>query len=170
MVGDTVFYAIKWPNSGGTVSSIGDHISIVNDYWYIDGVSTGVKARGDKGDKGDTGAQGPQGDIGATGAKGDKGDTGAAAGFGTPTAAVAALAAGATPTVQVSVSGANTAKVFSFSFGIPKGDKGDKGDKGETGATGAAGAAPVRGTDYWTAADIATTKSYVDAAILNGTW
>lgn len=170
MVGDTVFYAIKWPNSGGTVSSIGDHISIVNDYWYIDGVSTGVKARGDKGDKGDTGAQGPQGDIGATGAKGDKGDTGAAAGFGTPTAAVAALAAGATPTVQVSVSGANTAKVFSFSFGIPKGDKGDKGDKGETGATGAAGAAPVRGTDYWTAADIATIKSYVDTAILNGTW
>ena len=57
-----------------------------------------------------------------------------------------------------------------------KGDKGDKGDTGATGAkgdkgeTGAAGAAPVRGTDYWTAADIATIKSYVDAAILNGTW
>ncbi|MGF0039105.1 hypothetical protein ACQRE0_22395, partial [Victivallis vadensis] len=82
MVGDTVFYAIKWPNSGGTVSSIGDHISIVNDYWYIDGVSTGVKARGDKGDKGDTGATGAKGDTGAqgpqgeTGPKGDKGDTG----------------------------------------------------------------------------------------------
>lgn len=146
MVGDTVFYAIKWPNSGGTVSSIGDHISIVNDYWYIDGVSTGVKARGDKGDKGDTGA------------------AGAAAGFGTPTATATVLAAGATPTVQVSVSGENTAKVFSFSFGIPKGDKGDKGN------TGAAGATPVRGTDYWTASDIATIKSYVDAAILNGTW
>ena len=119
------------------------------------------------------GAQGPQGE---TGPKGDKGDTGAAAGFGTPTAAVSALAAGATPTVQVSVSGANTAKIFSFSFGIPKGDKGDKGDtgatgaKGDTGATGATGATPVRGTDYWTAADIATIKSYVDAAILNGTW
>lgn len=170
MVGDTVFYAIKWPNSGGTVSSIGDHISIVNDYWYIDGVSTGVKARGDKGDKGD------KGDTGATGAKGD---TGAAAGFGTPTATASALAAGATPTVQVSVSGANAAKVFSFTFGIPKGDKGDKGDKGETGATGAkgdkgetgaAGTTPVRGTDYWTAADIATIKNYVDTAILNGTW
>ena len=146
MVGDTVFYAIKWPNSGGTVSSIGDHISIVNDYWYIDGVSTGVKARGDKGDKGDTGATGAKGDTGAqgpqgeTGAKGDKGDTGAQG-----------------PQGDIGATGA-------------KGDKGDKGDKGETGATGAAGAAPVRGTDYWTAADIAAIKSYVDAAILNGTW
>lgn len=146
MVGDTVFYAIKWPNSGGTVSSIGDHISIVNDYWYIDGVSTGVKARGDKGDKGDTGA------------------AGAAAGFGTPTATATVLAAGATPTVQVSVSGANTAKVFSFSFGIPKGDKGDKGD------TGAAGSTPVRGTDYWTASDITVIQRYVDEAILKGKW
>lgn len=34
-----------------------------------------------------------------------------------------------------------------------KGDKGDKGDTGATGATGAAGKTPVRGTDYWTAAD-----------------
>ena len=143
MVGDTVFYAIKWPNSGGTVSSIGDHISIVNDYWYIDGVSTGVKARGDKG---------------------DTGTAGAAAGFGTPTATATVLAAGATPTVQVSVSGANTAKVFSFSFGIPKGDKGDKGD------TGAAGSTPVRGTDYWTASDITVIQRYVDEAILKGKW
>lgn len=72
MVGDTVFYAVKWPNSGGTVSSIGDHISIVNDYWYIDGVSTGVKARGDKGE---TGAKGDKGDTGPKGDKGDKGAT-----------------------------------------------------------------------------------------------
>ena len=53
----------------------------MNDYWYIDGVSTGVKARGDKGetgakgDKGDTGAQGPQGETGPKGDKGDKGAT-----------------------------------------------------------------------------------------------
>ena len=38
---------------------------------------------------------------------------------------------------------------------LPKGDKGD---------------APVRGTDYWTAADIAEIKSYVDDAILGGAW
>lgn len=57
-----------------------------------------------------------------------------------------------------------------------KGEKGDKGDKGDTGANGtngkdgANGYSPVRGTDYWTASDIATIKSYVDDAILNGVW
>lgn len=46
----------------------------------------------------------------------------------------------------------------------PQGEKGDKGD------TGSAGKTPVRGTDYWTAEDIATIKEYVDDAILNGKW
>ena len=32
------------------------------------------------------------------------------------------------------------------------------------------GYTPVRGTDYWTAADIAEIKSYVDDAILGGAW
>lgn len=39
-----------------------------------------------------------------------------------------------------------------------------KGDKGNPGYT------PVRGTDYWTDADQAEIKSYVDEAILNGEW
>lgn len=39
--------------------------------------------------------------------------------------------------------------------------KGRDGDDGKT---------PVRGTDYWTAADIAEIKSYVDDAILGGAW
>lgn len=94
MIGSTVFYAIKWPNSGGTVTSIGDHIQSIDDYWYIDGVNTGVKAtgaaftyddfteeqlaalKGPKGDPGDTGPQGPKGDPGDTGTQGPKGDTG----------------------------------------------------------------------------------------------
>lgn len=42
--------------------------------------------------------------------------------------------------------------------------KGDKGDTGEDGYT------PVRGTDYWTAEDIAAIKGYVDTAILGGAW
>ena len=46
MIGSTVFYAIKWPNSGGTVTSIGDHIKITGGKWYIDGVNTGVPATG----------------------------------------------------------------------------------------------------------------------------
>lgn len=45
--------------------------------------------------------------------------------------------------------------------------KGEKGDKGDTGS---AGYSPVRGTDYWTAADKAEIKSYVDEAILGGAW
>ena len=51
-----------------------------------------------------------------------------------------------------------------------KGDKGDPGEKGDKGDTGDAGYTPVRGTDYWTAADIAEIKSYVDEAILGGAW
>lgn len=35
---------------------------------------------------------------------------------------------------------------------------------------GADGYTPVRGTDYWTDADKAEIKSYVDDAILNGEW
>ncbi len=75
-----------------------------------------------------------------------------------------------------------------------KGDKGDKGEKGDTGAKGETGDTgptgpqgipgetgsqgprgydgytPKRGTDYWTDADKAEIKSYVDDAILGGAW
>ncbi len=44
------------------------------------------------------------------------------------------------------------------------------GPQGEKGETGAAGAIPVRGVDYWTDADKAEIKSYVDTAILGGAW
>ena len=54
-VGTTIFYAIKYPNSGGTITSIGDHIKITGGYWYIYGVNPGVKAQGTDGA---TGAQG----------------------------------------------------------------------------------------------------------------
>lgn len=60
-VGSTIFYAIKYPNSGGTITSIGDHIKIIGGYWYIDGVNTGVKAQGTDGKDGTNGATGPQG-------------------------------------------------------------------------------------------------------------
>ena len=80
---------------------------------------------------------------GSPGQKGDTGATGAAAGFGTPTATIDANVG--TPSVTVTASGANTAKVFNFAFqnlkGQPgtngvdgaKGDKGDTGEKGEKG-------------------------------------
>ena len=97
-------------------------------------------ATGATGPKGDTGPQGPKGD---TGPQGPKGETGAAAGFGTPTATVDANVG--TPSVTITASGANTAKVFNFAFKNLKGQKGDtgprgpqgeQGPKGETGATG----------------------------------
>nr|DAH41469.1 MAG TPA: Phosphodiester glycosidase [Caudoviricetes sp.] len=66
-----------------------------------------------KGEKGDTGARGA---------------TGAAAGFGTPTATVDANTG--TPSVTVTATGSNTAKVFNFAFRNLKGAKGDKGDSG----------------------------------------
>nr|DAF13668.1 MAG TPA: L SHAPED TAIL FIBER PROTEIN [Caudoviricetes sp.] len=66
----------------------------------------------------------------AQGPKGDTGATGAAAGFGTPSATVDANVG--TPSVQISASGPDTAKVFAFTFRNLKGDKGDKGDSGDS--------------------------------------
>lgn len=47
----------------------------------------------------------------------------------------------------------------------PKGDKGEKGDTGATGSQGPAGHTPVRGTDYWTAADQTSMVNDVLAAL-----
>ena len=46
-----------------------------------------------------------------------------------------------------------------------RGEKGDKGDKGDPGAQGPAGATPVKGTDYFTAADKAALVQDVLAAL-----
>lgn len=51
-----------------------------------------------------------------------------------------------------------------------QGEKGEKGDKGDSGNDGEDGYTPVRGTDYWTEADKAEIKAYVDEAILGGAW
>ena len=84
--------------------------------------------KGAKGDKGDTGA------TGANGADGADGAPGAAAGFGNPTARIDANTG--TPSVSVSASGPDTAKVFAFTFSNLKGAKGDKGDPGPQGEPG----------------------------------
>lgn len=72
--------------------------------------------------------------------QGPQGNSGAAAGFGTPAASASKLAAGAQATVAVTASGPDTAKVFTFEFGIPQGERGERGlqglqgEKGDTGA------------------------------------
>ena len=81
------------------------------------------------------GPQGPKGDAGAQGPAGADGADGAAAGFGTPTATVDANTG--TPSVTVTASGPNTAKIFAFAFKNLKGAKGDTGAKGPQGAAGA---------------------------------
>lgn len=45
------------------------------------------------------------------------------------------------------------------------GPKGDKGEPGAKGDKGDAGYTPVRGTDYWTAADITTMESYINSYV-----
>ena len=86
--------------------------------------------------------KGQKGDTGATGASGANGTN---AGFGTPTASVSNTVG--TPSVTVTATGPDTAKVFNFAFSNLKGQKGDTGAtgaQGPTGATGPAGAnAPI---------------------------
>ena len=60
----------------------------------------------------------PRGTIGAQGVPG---------GFGTPTATAYQFESDATPAAEVTASGPDSAKIFSFTFGIPKGRKGDTG-------------------------------------------
>lgn len=95
-----------------------------------------------------TGPQGPKGEKGDTGPQGPQGEKGA---DGTMTFEEL------TPEQKETLKG-------------EKGDTGPQGPQGVKGDTGASGYTPVRGTDYWTDADIAEIKAYVDDAILGGAW
>lgn len=83
----------------------------------------------------------------AAGSSSGGGEGGTSAGFGVPTAEATALAPGAQPTVAVSASGSNSAKIFNFSFGIPQGAQGEPGAPGEPGAQGEPGAPGANGYD-----------------------
>ena len=104
-------------------------------------------ADGAKGDKGDTGVPGPAGAPGEDGAPGAAGKDG-------HSPVVTATKSGKTTTI--SVDGAAIATV-------------EDGAKGAPGAPGAAGHTPVKGTDYWTAADKQEIVNSVIAALPDGT-
>ena len=73
---------------------------------------------------GPQGATGAQGETGPQGPQGNQGDPGADAGFGSVLATAQTLPAGSSATATVVTSGSNTAKEFSFTFGIPRGADG----------------------------------------------
>lgn len=92
-------------------------------------------AKGDPGPQGPQGIQGPQGEKGATGAAGATGPQGPKGATG--------------PQGEKGATGAT----------------GPKGPQGEKGATGPQGPKPVKGTDYWTAADKSAMVNDVLAAL-----
>lgn len=131
---------------------------------------------GPQGPEGKAGAQGPAGDTGPQGPKGEAG-TGLKI-LGTVDS-VLDLPQTANQSDFYNVGLFPPYTIYMYDNGEWKeqgqlegaqGPAGPQGPKGDTGDTGPAGYTPVRGTDYWTSADIATIKSYVDEAILNGAW
>ena len=89
--------------------------------------------------------KGPQGERGQTGEAGSSGVDGVSAGFGTPTASVDSTTGA--PGVEVTATGPDTAKVFTFAFSGLKGEKGEQGPQGEPGAKGDTGEQGPAGAD-----------------------
>ena len=134
------------PGTNASVTNSGDEVNVMLDFVIPRGATGATGPQGPQGETGATGPTGPTGPQGATGAtgpqgpqgeqgpKGDTGDTGptgptgptgAAAGFGTVSATVDSNVG--TPSVTVTTSGPDTAKVFSFAFHNLKGEQGDAG-------------------------------------------
>lgn len=149
-----------------------------------------AELKGAQGDKGDTGAQGVKGDTGATGPAGPAGPVGPQGPAGAPGKdgtngkdgvdgkPGAAGADGITPTIGDNgnwyLGAEDTGKPSRGATGAPgkdgaKGDPGTPGAAGPAGPAGAPGKTPIRGTDYWTAADKQEIVNSVIAALPDGT-
>lgn len=171
-----------------TISVDGTAIATVED--GADGAPGKDGSPGAKGDKGETGPQGPKGDPGPAGAPGKDGTNGKPG---------AAGADGITPTIgsngnwflgttdtgkpsrgatgakgDVGAAGPAGPVGPQGPVGTPgkdgaNGETGPQGPKGDPGTPGAAGHTPVKGTDYWTAADKQEIVRDVLAVLPDGT-
>ena len=152
------------PGADGVTPTIG-----TNGNWFLGNTDTGKPSRGEKGDKGDTGAQGEPGKDGRPGAAGAPGATGTT--FTPSVSADGTLSwtndGGKDNPASVNIKGPQGAqgpqgkpgeKGETGAIGPegpqgPKGEQGPQGEPGATGQQGPAGHTPVKGTDYFTAAD-----------------
>ena len=134
----------------GYVTADDGHLHVYSNSSWVD---VGV-VKGPKGDKGDTGPQGPQGVQGPTGPAGPQGKQGIQGVQGPKGADGKAGAQG--PTGPAGPQG-------------KQGIQGPTGPKGADGKDGTNGKTPVKGTDYFTTAEINSIKSdlkkYIDTEI-----
>ena len=134
----------------GYVTADDGHLHVYSNSSWVD---VGV-VKGPKGDKGDTGPQGPQGVQGPTGPAGPQGKQGIQGVQGPKGADGKAGAQG--PTGPAGPQG-------------KQGIQGPTGPKGADGKDGVNGKTPVKGTDYFTTAEINSIKSdlkkYIDTEI-----
>lgn len=130
--------------------------------------------QGEKGEKGDTGPAGPQGEkgekgeTGAQGPKGDPGDTGPSGPQGAAGATVVSVSAlESTEDRGTNWISLNFSDGSQHTFGVSNGSRGSAGPQGPAGADGKT---PVKGTDYFTAADQASMVAQVKAQLVSELW
>ena len=128
------------PGTDGITPRIG-----TNGNWYLGDTDTGKPSRGEKGDPGKDGTDGSPGAAGADGVTPAIGENG-----------------------NWFVGNTDTGKPSRGATGA-KGSDGANGKNGAQGEKGADGKTPVRGTDYWTAADKQEIVNSVIAALPDGT-
>ena len=150
----------------------------VTSAWVNNGPLQGAK--GEKGDKGDTGAQGEPGKNGSPGAAGAPGADGitptigangnwflGSTDTGKPSRGEKGEQGAQGPQGEPGVKGETGAEGATGPEGPqgPRGEQGPQGEPGATGPQGPAGHTPVKGTDYWTAADQTSMVNDVLAAL-----